>query len=81
LHVEDYGFAKVAWVSGVIEKGLSGTDDLAGQPVWTAAVDWGTSAKDSPSDFISFSYFEPTPCYQTPSFFNWGDFRGQVTIN
>ena len=80
LHVEDYGFAKVAWVSGVIQKGLTGTDDLAGQPVRTAAIDWGTSAQDDPSDFISFSYIgDPTPCYEQPDF-AWGEFRGQVTI-
>ena len=81
LEVVDFGFAKVAWVSGVIEKGMNGTDDLAGQPVWTAAVDWGTSANDDPSDFISFSYIlDSTPCYQTPDFTPFGDFRGQVTI-
>lgn len=81
LHVVDLGFGKIAWVSGIISKGMSGDDDVAGQPVWTAAIDLATAANDEPRDIISFSVIgDPTPCYEEPNFVGFQAFQGQVTI-
>ena len=83
LHVEEFGDVKVAWVSGIITKGTvnGGTFDLEGFPVWTAAVDIGTSAQDAPRDALSFSFIgDPTPCTDMPEFPPIETFEGQVTI-
>ena len=73
---------KMAWVSGTITKGIFQEQDLAGLPVWAAAIDWGTSANDVP-DLITISFIgDPAPCYTFPNPAGNGGFldRGQVTI-
>jgi hypothetical protein len=78
---------KIAWVSGTITKGMltnsnGETINLAGESLWAAAIDLGTSANDA-IDLISVSFIgEDTPCYMFPNPGNNGGFlnRGQVTI-
>ena len=73
---------KMAWVSGTITEGMFLGQDLAGQPVWAAAIDWGTSAKDNP-DLITFAFIgDARLCNTFPDPEGIGGFldRGQVTI-
>ena len=78
---------KIAWVSGTITKGqltnLNGdTINVAGLPVWAAAIDLSTSANEFP-DLISVSFIgDARPCDMYPDPGNNGGFlsRGQVTI-
>lgn len=82
LHVEEFGDVKVAWVSGFVKQGSSDGVDLAGLPVWTAAVDIGTSAQDEfPRDVMTFSFLgDATSCTTMPGFPGIPSFQGQVTI-
>ena len=66
IYVDDYFGGKIAWVSGMVIEGMAGDQDLAGMPVWAAAVDWGKSNNDD-ADAITFSIIgDPTPCYEQP---------------
>ena len=82
-----FGVGKAVWVSGTVTRGQftnSNGDaiNLAGLPVWAAAIDLGTSANET-TDIITFSFLgDASPCDTFPNPGNNGGLlsRGQVTI-